>query len=217
MSTREYITSHRAVRRIAVVGAAIALVGSVTAISGAAVTISRGLAPSVQPKVDIVGKGLFNCTTVTGEVGYSPDIKAPGATTGHERVSIWFVASNCTALPGQKTTPVPKKVVGSMSFLDNFGTTCPQLSGPILGTGIVNLAYNFPGVPVTMIDPSVAPAVQVKQVGAFWDFLPVPGVTDGSYISPKFNAFFKPNPIAPQNCQKGITSEYIIRGALYSV
>jgi len=205
-------------RRAAVIGTAIALVSSIAAISGA-VVLNR-VAPRAVPKVDIVGKGIFNCAQVTGEVGYSPTISSAGSLTKHERVSIWFIATKCKAVKGTKASPVPKYVTGSLSFLDNYGTTCPQLTsagGPPLGTGVLNLAYNFPQVPVTMIDPSVAPAESVTQAGALWNITGSGGVSDGSYLSPGFKAQIKPNPIAPQSCPRGLTSEYIIRGTLTAV
>jgi hypothetical protein len=200
-------------RRIALFGTSIALLGTV-AIGGTALASSGHVArPASVPKLDIVGKGTFNCATVTGEVGYSPAIISGGKTK--ERVSIWFVASGCKPSSTTGAKPIPKTVVGSISFLDNFLNGCPQLSGPPLGTGILNLAYNFPQVPVTMIDPSVAPTAVVTDVGALWKI--VGGVTDGSYVSPGFSALIKPNPIAPQSCGRGITSEYIIRGTLTNV
>jgi len=211
-------TSHRRRfgRRTAVVATAVALVSSLAAISGAAVLHRQSTAPP--PKVDIVGKGIFSCGLVQGEVGYSPTIKSSGSPKQTERVSIWFKATQCKVVAGTRATPVPKWVIGAMSFVDQaFGTTCPQLSGPPLGTGILNLTYNFPGVPVTMIDPSVAPAESVIAAGPLWNLVSSAGVTDGSYISPSFKAQIKPNPIAPQSCPKGITSEYIIRGTLTNV
>lgn len=202
-------------RRAALFGTTIALAASV-AIGGTALASSHTARPGAVPKVDIVGKGTFDCATVTGEVGYSPAIVSGGKSK--ERVSIWFVASNCKATGTTGAKPIPKTVVGSMSFVDNnFLNGCPQLSGPPLGQGVLNMTYNFPQVPVTMIDPSVAPFETVTQVGALWSITGSTGVTDGSYPSPGFKAMIKPNPIAPQNCAKGITSEYIIRGTLTSV
>ena len=211
--------SHRTVthlgRRVALFGAAIA-VASTVVIGGTALASSRHAAPAATPTKDIVGKGVFNCGLVQGEVGYSPAIISGGHQK--ERVSIWFKATKCAASTGTKATPVPRWVIGSLSFVDSkFLNGCPQLSGAPLGSGTLNLAYNFPPVPVAMIDPSVAPLETVTEVGALWSITGTAGVTDGSYVSPTFSAMIKPNPIAPQSCTRGITSEYIIRGTLTNV
>jgi hypothetical protein len=85
-----------------------------------------------------------------------------------------------------------------------------------LGTGTLNLAYDFPPVPGKMIDPSVASSVTVTQSGAFWDL--AGGVNWGSYSpSPSFSAQLKPDVIGAQTCGNGLTSEYIIRGTLSNV
>jgi hypothetical protein len=74
---------------------------------------------------------------------------------------------------------------------------------------MLNLTYNYPPVPSPMIDPSVAPAVTVTQVGAFWKL--TGQVTAGSYPdpSPNLQILLKPVVIGAQNCKTGITSEYI--------
>jgi len=209
-------------RRVALFGVSVALVSSIVAVGGTALASSR---PSVQkpatlfgpravPKVDIVGKGQFNCSTVTGEVGYSPAIISGGRQK--ERVSIWFIATGCKPTATTGAQPIPKYVVGAISFQDNnFLNGCPQISGPPLGVGTLDLSYNFPPVPALMIDPSVAPVATVKDVGALWQI--TGGISDGSYVSPGFTALIKPNPIAPGTCGNGITSEYIIRGTLTAV
>jgi hypothetical protein len=204
-------------RRVALIGATVAMVTGVLVVGGTALASSRHtVKPAAVPKVDIVGKGIFNCATVTGEVGYSPAIKANSRLK--ERVSIWFLATNCKPAAGAGAQPIPKFIVGALSFPDNnFLNGCPQLSGPPLGVGTLDLAYNFPGVPALMIDPSVAPLETVKQLGAFWTISGLPGITDGSYVSPTFTATIKPNPIGGQNCKTGITSEYISRGTLKNV
>jgi len=207
-------------RRAALIGATIGLASSVLVIGGTALASSRHASvvrPASVPTKDIVGKGQFNCATVTGEVGYSPAIISGGKMK--ERVSIWFVATGCKSVvssTGGPATPLPKEVIGALSFMDNnFLNGCPQISGPPLGNGVLDLAYNYPPVPVAMIDPSVAPSATVTDVGPLWSIKGA--VTDGSYVSPTFSALIKPNPIAPQNCKSGITSEYIIRGTLSNV
>jgi len=197
-------------RQRTVVGGVIGVlagVSAVLALTGVAVG-----APASTPISDVVGAGLVNCASVTGEVGYSPATITGG--TAAETVSIWFQAKKCTPAAGTTATPVPKSVIGSMSFssVPNLNG-CPQLGN--LGTGTLNLTYNYPPVPVAMIDPSVAPSVAVTQVGAFWDL--AGAVTQGSYPSPTFSAVLKPDVIAPQTCANGITSEYIIRGTLTNI
>lgn len=93
-----------------------------------------------------------------------------------------------------------------MSFTRKNG--CPLLSPPVLGTGTLNLTYNYPPVPRNMIDPSVGQTVTVTQVGPFWV---LKGALIGSYPSANFVAWLKPDVIGAQNCKTGITSEYIIR------
>ena len=154
------------------------------------------------PVKDIVGAGQITCKVATGEVGYSPASKA-GA-TGKLRISIVFQATGCGPL-SSTTTPVPKTVVGSMSFTRKNG--CPLLSPPILGKGMLTLAYNWPPVPSVMIDPSSG-VVTVTQVGPYWV---LKGPLIGSYPSTNFVAWVKPEVIAPGNCKIGITSEYITR------
>lgn len=164
-------------------------------------------APSVTPAKDIVGAGLINCVVATGEVGYSPATVAGG--TKAERISIWFQAQKCQGA-SSTTGPVPVTVVGSISFVSRHKNACPQLG--YLGKGVLNLSYNFPGVPNPMIDPSVAPVVKVTQVGPYWELKGL--VTKGSYPDPATKPFFaslKPDPIGGQSCKTGITSEYIIR------
>jgi len=207
-------------RRAALIGATVGLVSSILVVGGTALASGRhssAVHASSVPTKDIVGKGQFSCSTVTGEVGYSPAIVAGGKMK--ERVSIWFTATGCKSTGGSTggpATPLPKQVIGALSFMDNnFLNGCPQISGPPLGTGVLDLAYNYPPVPTAMIDPSVAPSATVTDVGALWSIKGA--VTDGSFVSPTFSALIKPNPIAPQNCQKGITSEYIIRGTLTNV
>jgi hypothetical protein len=207
--------------RAALIGAAAIVASSLVALGGTALASSHASTPT--PRIDIVGKGIFNCSVVTGEIGYSPALKSSGSTTAHERVSIWIKATKCARVPGTTATPIPRQVVTALSYLDNFGTTCPQLSGPIppklpFGTGVMDLSYNFPPVPVAMIDPSVAPAASVfsDTNPALWD-IATTGVQDGSYVSSTFHAQIKPAPIGAQSCRTGLTSEYITRGTLTAV
>lgn len=160
--------------------------------------------PAVRPVRDIVGAGLITCKVATGEVGYSPASKA-GA-TGLLTVSIWFQASGCSGA-SSTAKPIPRTVIGAMSFTRKNG--CPLLSPPVLGTGVLNLAYNYPPVPASMIDPSVGQSVTVTQVGPFWVLKGA--ITAGSYPSASFTAWLKPEVIGAQNCKTGITSEYIVR------
>jgi len=159
-------------------------------------------APTVTPTKDIVGTGLVTCTKATGEVGYSPASQT-GA-TGNLTVSIWFKATGCSAAAGG-ASPVPTSVIGSMSVVTQNG--CPLLS--TIGTGTLNLAYNYPPVPNPMIDPSVAQTATVSDSGPYWVITGT--VNAGSYPSTTFQAWLKPDVIAPGNCKSGITSEYIIR------
>jgi hypothetical protein len=168
---------------------------------------SKPSAPSVTPTKDIVGAGLIDCVVATGEVGYSP-ATISGGTKG-EKISIWFQLVKCKRA-SSTSTPLPVTVVGSISFNSVRKSACPQLG--YLGEGVLNLSYNFPGVPNPMIDPSVAPVVKVTQVGPYWELKGL--VTKGSYKDPAskpFFASFKPDVIAPQSCRTGIDSEYIIR------
>jgi hypothetical protein len=154
---------------------------------------------TVVPTNDIVGAGLVQCTKATGEVGYSPASIAGGG--GPLTISIWFRATGCSS--GQ---PTPKTVIGSMSFQTT--NTCPLLSPPALGSGTLNLAYNYPPVPNPMIDPSVGQNVTVTQSGPYWVLT---GSVVGSYPSSNLQIWLKPVPIGGQNCGTGITSEYISR------
>ncbi len=187
-----------------VVGLFVSL-AAVLALAGFAVAAT--VTPHATPTTDIVGTGLVNCAVATGEVGYSPASIKGG--TSPETVSIWFQAKKCSAA-SSTTSPVPISVIGSMSFSAIQNNGCPQLGK--LGTGILNLTYNYPPVPVTMIDPSVASTVTVTQSGPYWDLSGA--VTAGSYPDPSPTTFtidLKPNAIGGQNCGTGITSEYIIR------
>jgi hypothetical protein len=186
---------------------AAALTAAASAVMGSsmatAATRSHDI-PNVVPSATVVGRGLVDCKTVTGEVGYSPNSVHGGQ--GPLTVSIWFRGSNCHAFPGTATKPVPKWVIGSMSFVTQNG--CP-LSGT-LGAGTLNLAYDYPDVAPLLIDPSVAPKVTVNPFGPFW-ILQGP-ITAGSYTDPKFRLLIKPDIFAGHTCAApGLISEYIAR------
>ncbi|HEY2579338.1 MAG TPA: hypothetical protein VGI74_23770 [Streptosporangiaceae bacterium] len=197
--------------KLVLCGVAAAAIAS-TALGGSLATAATHPArgPAVVPTSDIVGTGLVNCAAATGEVGYSPASKAGGMSP--LVINIWFQATDCTPAPGSKTSPVPKTVIGSISVQTK--NTCPL--GGVFGTGTLDLAYNYPGVPNPMIDPSAATNVTLSDIGTtpFWTL--TGAVTSGSYIDPvttpptTFTISFKPNVIAG-NCQSGITSEYIAR------
>lgn len=197
-------------RRLVVASGAFALTLSV-----AGVLLFTGISSgssTTGPTTDIVGVGVFSCGVVTGEVGFSPTEVTGGTAT--ETTSIWFQATKCQAASGTTATPIPKTVVGSISFTSALGNTCPQLG--TLGTGTLNLAYNFPPVPTKMIDPSVASSVTVTQSGPYWDLAGTVG--SGSYSpSPSFSAQLKPIVIGTQTCANGLTSEYITRGTLSNI
>jgi hypothetical protein len=185
-------------------GAAAAAIAS-TALGGSLATAathsSRG--PAVTPTTDIVGTGLVDCKAATGEVGYSPASISGG--TSPMMISIWFKATDCGS-----GSPIPKSVVGSISFESAQGNACPLLG--FLGQGTLNLAYNYPPVPNPMIDPSVATSVSVTQSGPYWTLKGA--VQWGSYATNPPTAFtisLKPNVIGSQTCGNGITSEYIAR------
>jgi hypothetical protein len=158
------------------------------------------------PTSAVVGTGLVNCAVTTGEVGYSPASISGG--TSAETISIWFKSTKCSAA-ATGTKPVPTSVIASMSFSSIQGNACPLLG--TLGKGTLNLTYNYPGVPSTVIDPSVAQSVTVTELGPYWKL--AGQVTQGSYIdpSPTFSVELKPNGIGTQGCPNGITSEYIAR------
>lgn len=168
------------------------------------------------PTAVVVGTGLVDCESVTGEVGYTvPSIAGGGA---NETISIWFVGKKCVPAGGAGAAPVPASVIGSMSFTSNLKNGCPLLSPPALGTGVLNLTYNYPPVPATVINPSVAMPVTVTQAGALWNLTLAPGGSVlGSYPSATFSASIKPVTIAGQNCGTGINAEYISRGVLANV
>jgi hypothetical protein len=184
-------------------GTACAIAVASTAMSGALASAATHTParPAVTPTSAVVGTGTVTCKTATGEVGYSPASQT-GA-TGTLTVSIWFKATGCVAASAN-TTPVPTSVIASMSFTRANG--CPLL-GP-LGTGTLNMAYNYPNVAATVIDPSVGQQVTVTQSGPYWVLA---GTIGGSYPSTTFSATLKPDPIAGQTCGSGLTSEYIIR------
>ena len=180
-----------------------AIVIAATAMSGSLATAATHSPhrTGVVPSVDIVGAGLVKCTVATGEVGFSPAAQVGGASP--LTVSIWFKATRCSG--GQ---PAPSTVIGSMSFQVQ-ANHCPLLGQ--IGSGTLNLAYNYPPVPNPMIDPSVAPNTTVTQSGPYWVL--TGQVTAGSYPdpSPILQIWLKPNVIGAQNCKTGITSEYIAR------
>lgn len=155
-----------------------------------------------------MGVGQVTCKAATGEVGYSPasKIQAPEQ-QGPLTISIWFQATGCAAATGTAAKPIPKTVVGAISFTMPNG--CP-LDG-WMGQGTLNLAYDFPPVPgPVMIDPSVASAT-VSNFGTtpYWT---ISGqVVAGSYPSTNLVIVLKPTVIGGQNCKSGITSEWITR------
>lgn len=193
------------------------LLGAAGAIAIASTALGASLAsaatqsvprPAAAPQVDVVGAGLVTCAAATGEVGFSPASKAQAPEQqGPLTVSIWFQATKCAAPKGTAAKPVPKTVIGSISFTMPNG--CP-LDG-WMGQGTLNLAYNFPPVPgPVMIDPSVASAT-VSNFGTtpYWT---ISGqVVAGSYPSTKLVIKLKPNVFGAQNCKSGITSEWIVR------
>jgi hypothetical protein len=192
-----------------VLGAAGAIALASTALGSSLASAStqsaQQAAPGPGPSVDVVGRGLVTCAVATGEIGYSPASQA--GVGGPLTVSIWFDATKCTAA-ATRTTPVPRSVIGSMSFTMPNG--CPL--GGWFGQGFLNLAYNYPPVPTpVMIDPSVAPWAAVSNIGTtpYWTI--TGQVVSGSYPSTKFVIKFKPDVIGNQNCKTGITSEYISR------
>jgi hypothetical protein len=191
------------------------VVSGVVAFSGVA-SAQRTKPEATPPASDIVGVGLFNCSTVTGEVGFSPTTTNAGSTGTTETVSIWFDATKCKTVKGVATKPVPKTVIGSESFISNDGNECPQLNA--LGTGTLNLAYNFPPVPATIIDPSVGQAIAVKdEVGPDWDLSGA--INAGSYPSANFSAVLVPVLVGAEGCGKpaGVTSLWINSGMLSNV
>jgi hypothetical protein len=195
--------------KLALCAAALTAIVSTTMSGSLAAAATRShQAPAVVPVATVVGTGLVSCKTVTGEVGYSPNSVAGGK--GTLTVSIWFRGTHCQAATST-TKPVPKWVIGSMSF--TTPNRCPLLSipsGTPLGAGTLNLAYNYPDVAPLLIDPSVAPKVTVTQFGPYW-ILAGP-VISGSYPDPTFKVLLKPNPFAGQSCSPpGFTSEYIAR------
>jgi hypothetical protein len=178
-------------------------------ISGPAHDVAGPIVPAVVPTRDVVGLGLIQCKAATGEVGYDPASKA--GVKGPLYIMIWFQFTGCSAQSPKTKGPVPRTVVGSISFFRPQGNGCPLLGG--LGTGVLNLSYNFPPVPApVMIDPSAALKVSVSQSTAFWVLKGV--VDEGSYKGAPLAPFtwqVKPDVIGLQNCRAGITSEYIIR------
>lgn len=196
-----------AAARPAATGSATARYAAIS-LAGPARDVARPLIPAAVPTRDVVGLGLIQCKAATGEVGYDPASKA--GVKGPLYIMIWFQFTGCSAQAPTKT-PIPKTVVGSISFPHPAGNGCPLLGS--LGTGLLNLSYNFPPVPSpVMLDPSAALKVAVSQSGAFWVLKGL--VDEGSYKDPStapFTWVLKPDVIGTQNCKTGITSEYIIR------
>jgi hypothetical protein len=184
---------------------AAALTAAASAVMGSsmatAATRSHDI-PAVVPTATVVGTGLVTCKTVTGEVGFTPNLIAGGQ--GAVTTSIWFRGSDCG--PGTRATkPVPKWVIGSMSF--TMQNRCPVPNG-LLGVGTLNLAYNYPDVASLLIDPSVGPKVTVTQ--------PVPGIwvlrgpLIGSYPDTRFQLVLRVTAFAGQTCSPhGFISRYI--------
>jgi hypothetical protein len=171
-------------------------------------------ATTPQPKIDLIGQGLVNCDVVTGEVGFSPKLTAAG--TKLEMISVWFQGSRCTpATPGAATRPVPKTVIGSITYFTK--PMCPIKKQEVQGQQ-VDLTYNYPPVPTpTMIDPSAVPATTVIVSNWVWH---LGGAVLGSYPSPAstpFTAVLRTAPIGPENCKSGYTSLYIKSGVLANV
>jgi len=184
------------------------------ALSGAA-SAQKGDVYNATPTKDIVGKGLFNCAVVTGEIGFSPATVASGGTGTTETVSIWFDASKCSAVPGSVVKPVPSTVIGSESFISNLGNFCPQLSPPSLGAGTLNLTYNFPPVPNPIVDPTVGQSITVNGA-ASWTLTGL--LNAGSYTpAPNFTASLHPVLVGAQNCTSGVNSMFINHGTLSNV
>jgi hypothetical protein len=194
------------------------LLGVTGAVAIASVSMGASLAsaatqsvgrPAASPTVDVVGTGQITCKAATGEVGYSPASKIqPSEQQGPLTISIWFQATGCApSAKGTAVKPVPKTVVGAISFTMPNG--CP-LDG-WMGQGTLNLAYDFPPVPgPVMIDPSVASAT-VSNYGTtpYWT---ISGqVVAGSYLSTNLVIVLKPTVIGGGNCKTGITSEWITR------
>jgi hypothetical protein len=188
------------------------VVSGVVAFAGVASAQKVSPKSTTTPTRDIVGIGLFNCAVVTGEIGFSPTTISSGSSTTTETVSIWFDATKCSAPSGAVAKPVPKTVIGSESFISNDGNLCPQLGS--LGTGTLNLAYNFPPVPATIVDPSVGQAIGVTQSGGYWDLSGA--INAGSYPSGNFTAALHPILVGAESCTSstGVTSLWINHGTL---
>ncbi len=206
--TRGLFTRRRAKIMLGIAGA-IAIASVTTGASLASAATQSAARPAAAPVVDVVGVGQVTCQAATGEVGYSPasKIQAPEQ-QGPLTISIWFQATGCAAVKGTAAKPVPKTVIGTISFTMPNG--CP-LDG-WMGQGTLNLAYDYPPVPgPVMIDPSVASAT-VSNYGTtpYWT---ISGqVVAGSYLSTNLVIKLKPDVIGTTaNCKSGITSEWIVR------
>ena len=189
------------------VAAAIAVASVATGTSLASTATQSAERPAAPPTVDVVGAGQVTCQAATGEVGYSPASKVQRrGQQGPLTVSIWFQATQCRPAKGSTAKPVPKTVIGAISFTMPNG--CPL--GGWMGQGTLNLAYDFPPVPgPVMIDPSVANAtVSNFGITPYWT---ISGqVYAGSYLSTNLVIVLKPQPIGG-SCTSGITSEWITR------
>ncbi len=197
------------------------VVSTLAAFTGVASAQKNKVETTAGPTSDVIGIGLFSCKTVTGEIGFSPTTISSGSIGTPETVSIWFDATKCVPNTGVVVKPLPKTVIGSESFISNQGNLCPQLSTPPgtpLGTGTLNLAYNFPPVPTpTIIDPTVGQSVTVTQVGGYWNLAGALGA--GSYPSGNFTAHLHPVLVGAESCNTavGVTSMWINHGTLSNV
>jgi hypothetical protein len=175
---------------------------------------------------DVVGVGLVNCASGTGEVGFSP---ASGSASAPMMISVWLEGTKCTsASTTQPAKPLPKTVILSFS-VEEPGPSLPTTTCPLSGTwlGNANLAYSskadpFPPVDTvgssgvvtgtSIIDPSVAMSAGLNTGGALWT---INGATQwwGSYApGANFQASFHPwwlNATGQGGCSTGITSGWV--------
>jgi hypothetical protein len=175
---------------------------------------------------DLVGTGLFNCTSGSGEVGYSPASVTGG--TQPMMISVWLEATKCKSIAGAvPAKPLPTDVILSFS-IEEPGPSLPTSTCPISGTwlGNANLAYSAKAYPFppkdtvgstgvvtgdSIIDPSVAMSAGLTTGGATWT---INGATAwwGSYPSGNFVASFHPwwlNATGTGSCSRGITSGWV--------
>jgi hypothetical protein len=74
-----------------------------------------------------VGKGLYNCTKVTGTITFSPALKNGGVSP--ETSTVTTTATGCKSVVGHTAKPLPTKVIGKAKITSSTND-CANLATP---------------------------------------------------------------------------------------